>query len=116
MEPTTDYFELVQTYAPMVTIAHHIPGRIRLKLNDTNADIDIRQGIAHARRFSDVWQGIPGIRSAKLNLLAKSCTVEYDVDQIPFGGWADLLSGVRSDDAQKLLGILQKKYETLQCE
>jgi hypothetical protein len=94
-------FERFQSYIPLIRIAHHIPGRIRFKLNQ--ADARIQQLAGQAGHFGAVWQGVPGIRSAKLNLLARSCTVEYDPQLIPFQAWPDLLDGVRSDAAQRLL-------------
>jgi hypothetical protein len=106
-----DDFDRVQAYAPMLQIAHHIPGRIRLKL--CGANDKIKSLAAYAKRFDDLWRDIPGIRSARLNLVARSCTVEYDDALIPFRAWPDLLGGARSDEALKLLGILKQKFETL---
>lgn len=106
-----DDFERLQAYTPMIQIAHHIPGRIRLKLNGT--DTGMKQVAVYAKRFGDAWRDIPGIRSAKLNLVARSCTVEYDRNLIPFSAWPDLLGGVRSSEALELLGIFKRKYETL---
>ncbi len=107
-------FERLQAYVPMIQIAHHIPGRIRLKLN--GSDTGAKQVASYVKCFDDVWQEIPGIRSAKLNLLARSCTVEYDENLIPFRTWPDLLGGIRSDEALEFLNILKRKYETLQSQ
>jgi hypothetical protein len=47
-------------------------------------DLGIQQLAASTKSFSDVWRDVPGIRSARLNLATWYCTVEYDVDLIPF--------------------------------
>lgn len=104
-------FDRLQVYIPLIRIAHHIPGRIRLKLNHTDAGV--KHVAAYAKRFDDIWQDIPGIRSAKLNLMARSCTVEYDKNLIPFHAWQDLLEGAHSDEALELLALFKRKVGTL---
>ncbi len=62
-----------------VSIAHHIPGRVRLKY---------KLGIlAHFTKFSSremeqVIQKIPALKHYKLNSVTGSLVIEYDVDQI----------------------------------
>ncbi|MEI6896918.1 MAG: hypothetical protein V5786_05425 [Psychromonas sp.] len=62
-----------------VSIAHHIPGRIRLKY---------KLGIlAHFIKFSrkemeQTVQKIPALKHYKLNTVTGSLVIEYDVDQI----------------------------------
>lgn len=104
-----DAFEQLQRFSRNLRIAHHIPGRIRLKLE---ADLDQGQmdAIGDAKRFGKALDDIPGIRSVKLNLLARSCTVEYDTGAIPAAAWPDLLGGVRSPAAETLLDILVAKH------
>jgi len=56
---------------------------------------------------------VPGIRSVKVNLLARSCTLEYDSTMIPAAAWPDFLGGVRSPAAETLLQIVVAKYREL---
>lgn len=107
-----DEFEHFQRFTRYLRIAHHIPGRIRLKLE---ADLDDRQidAIGDARRFGKVLDDVPGIHSVKLNVLARSCTLEYDAKVIPPAAWGDFLEGVRSPASETLLGIVVDKYREL---
>ena len=66
--------------------------------------------LAQARNYRDLLDSIPGIRSVRVNLLARSCTVEYDRAVIPFQAWPDFLAGVRSDEAGVLITIIEEKY------
>lgn len=85
----------------MTRIAHHIPGRVRLKL-DGAAD----GSAAQVRGFIDAVGRVAGIRSVNVNLLARSCVVEYDPAQIEPSAWQDLVDGNRSSPAERLLQAL----------
>ncbi|MDR0701539.1 MAG: hypothetical protein LBF61_03865 [Azoarcus sp.] len=92
----------------LVAIAHHIPGRIRLKL-DTSAEALRRVGLSgiEAGRFGSALGAIPGIRRIHLNKLARSLTVEYDNQTIPDRAWPDLLANRPSPEAAALLERLR---------
>jgi len=105
-----DYF---RQFASKVSIAHHIPGRIRLKLDSVELDAQGRQLLEQASQFQHVLDATPGVKAIRLNLLARSCTIEYDPKIIPAQAWADLLAGVESPAASTLLGIIEQKYEAL---
>ncbi len=107
-----DDFEYFQSFTRYLRVAHHIPGRIRLKLE---IDLDAAQldAIAGAKRFGKAIDRVPGIRSVKVNLLARSCTLEYDSTMIPAAAWPDFLGGVRSPAAETLLQIVVAKYREL---
>lgn len=109
-----DDFEYFHRFARYLRVAHHIPGRIRLKL-DVDPDLDQArlEAVADARRFGRVLDDVPGIRSVKINLLARSCTLEYDRHVIPAAAWPDFLEGVRSPAAETLLRIVATKYREL---
>ena len=70
--------------APHVKIAHHIPGRIRLKMSlsglDTLMETDI-EGIITA---------IPGVLNTRINAFAMSAVIEYDHEQLPYELWVTL--------------------------
>ncbi|MCR6629147.1 MAG: cation transporter [Magnetospirillum sp.] len=92
-------------FAALVHIAHHIPGRVRLKVS---ADADGALAAEEAKRFLRDAAQAAGIRSVNLNLLARSCVVEYDAKMIPPAAWNDLAEGRRSAAAEALLGSIAR--------
>lgn len=85
-------------FAGLARIAHHIPGRVRLKLEGTTED-----GATDVRRFIDAATRAVGIRSVNVNPLARSCVVEYDPALIAPDAWQDMVDGTRSPHAERLL-------------
>lgn len=85
-------------FAGQARIAHHIPGRVRLKL-----DGPAEGSTADVRRFVDAASRASGIRSVSVNPLARSCVVEYDPALIAPSAWQDVVSGTRSPHAERLL-------------
>lgn len=106
---TTDAWRIVERLAPALRIAHQIPGRIRLKLAaDTLAAHPLAAG--EVGRLDAILRGTRGIRRVQLNLLARSCVVEYDPGVIPDTAWPDLLAGRHTAAAAVLAGILREGY------
>ncbi|MDR3212965.1 MAG: cation transporter [Azoarcus sp.] len=99
----------LQRCIALVDIAHHIPGRIRLKLN---ADVEDLRRIGHAgiKRLDDALDAVPGVRRVHLNKLARSIIVEYDNRAIPDRAWPDLLANRFSPEATALLNRLRDGY------
>ncbi len=93
------------TFAAHLRVAHHIPGRIRLKLDEA-AGTAPKAAIDAAMQFSRTVTEVPGIRSVSLNPLARSCVVEYDPARIPPSAWRDLIDGVASEASAALLDAL----------
>lgn len=96
--------EFLNRLAAALTIAHHIPGRVRLKL-DGAAERGLVALADDARALHRALTGAEGIRSVALNPLARSCTIEYDPTVIPPSAWPDLLRGEASAAARTLLRI-----------
>ncbi len=108
--PHADAWQIVRELAPTVAIVHHIAGRIRLKLNaGLPVFADGRQPTLDEVRAA--VEAMNGIRSVRINLLARSCTVEYDEKAIPPTAWNDLLNGTESPAADALVGALRARYE-----
>jgi hypothetical protein len=99
-EPTDESWDIAR-HAVWLRVAHHIPGRIRLKLA-SEVETGLRDALAEVKRFVSAASTAPGIRSVSLNLLARSCLVEYDPAQIAPTAWTDLIAGTRSDEALAL--------------
>lgn len=106
-------------FASRVRIAHHVPGRIRLRLSlgDLVPALDGQEQslIAQANSFKAVLDTIPGVRSIRVNFVARSCTVEYDQGVIPFKAWPDFLAGQLSDEACILKCIIEEKFAEVAC-
>lgn len=104
-------FEELRSALVSVRIAHHIRGRVRFKLGPVPAGLE-----AHARtakRFDAVLVRVPGVHAVRANLLARSCTVDYDVEVIPMEAWADFLAGTESAAAAILECILRDTYRDI---
>ena len=56
---------------------------------------------------------IRGVKNISWNLLARSCTIEYDPAVIPNAAWPDLLAGTDSPAAQTLRTIMDEAHEHL---
>lgn len=66
---------------PHLEVAHHIPGRIRLKilLSGLGAvkDVDLKALVL----------GIPGVLDMRVNASARSVVIEYNQQQLPYEVW-----------------------------
>ncbi len=69
---------------PHAVIAHHIPGRIRLKIS--------LEGVKalNGRMNADNPLRIPGILSTRINRFARSVIIDYDDRKIPYDLWERL--------------------------
>jgi hypothetical protein len=97
--------DAVRMIAGLLRIAHHIPGRVRFKL-EGQAGMGMAEAIETAKSFVACVSGMAGIRSVALNPLARSCLVEYDPAIISSSTWEDLIGGTRSAAADTLVNTL----------
>lgn len=102
---TTPTDPLLHDIVGRLRIAHHVPGRIRLKL-DGDLSAPQAQAIGDAQRLINSLAVLPGIRKVGLNLMARSCTIEYDPARIAPAGWEHVVSGVDSPQAGALIALL----------
>jgi uncharacterized circularly permuted ATP-grasp superfamily protein len=56
---------------------------------------------------------MPGVRSVRVNALARSCLVEYDPSVIPDQAWKDFIAGRSSSSADILKQILRDIYQEI---
>lgn len=94
----------------LLRIAHHIPGRIRLKL-ETSAGGELAAAAADIAALNRALSAAPAIRSVSVNHLALSCTITYDPAAIPPSAWTDLLAGTASPGAEALLRLVTAPAE-----
>lgn len=103
-------WQFIERFASRASIAHHIPGRVRIKLDIGTAEISGLRGF-HPEHLRDALNGIRGVFGVRFNALARSCTVEYDHGVIPAAAWEDMLACRRTPAAEILVGILHEKYQ-----
>lgn len=103
----------IRQFAEQLQIAHHIPGRVRLKLPAQSLGALDTSLLQVARGFQGSLHQIEGIREVRLNPLAFTCIVEYDPQHIVPQAWSDLIAGVASPAAEGLWSRLSHKYQEL---
>jgi len=76
--------DTLMTLAPHAEIAHHIPGRVRLKI--------LLSGFAVARKLDlkGLTKSIPGVLKLRLNLFARSIVIDYDQEKLSPRLWEDI--------------------------
>ena len=96
-----------------VEIAHHIPGRIRLKV-DAEALSTLALAPGKTQSLFNQLGRTKGIRALSVNPAARSCLIEYDPVIIAPQGWTDLVRGEISEEAAELLKAFEdaEPYET----
>ncbi len=110
--------EKLHYFSSCVEIAHHIPGRIRLRLildNLSLSDESVQALIMRFQNFKEVLNNIPGVHSIRINAIARSCTIEYDHKIIPFQAWVDFFNDIDSEAGSVLNKIFKNKYEEIIC-
>ena len=107
--PQTPPGVVLAHFRPWLTIAHQVPGRLRLKLGGVSFEgADNRSDTINA-----ALKRIRGVKNISWNLLARSCTIEYDPAVIPNTAWPDLLANADTPAAQTLRTILDEAHEQL---
>lgn len=72
---------LLVTLAPHTRIAHHQPGRIRLKISPSAL------GIINSTDLGGMVAAIPGVLDYRVNLSARSIVINYDRERLPYDVW-----------------------------
>ncbi|MDR0528655.1 MAG: cation transporter [Zoogloeaceae bacterium] len=107
-EKTTPPADFLRRAADFATIAHHVPGRVRLKLNVKPEDLrDLERSGFNPDALDDFFSSVSGVRRIHLNKLARSITVEYDNQVIPDQFWPNLLSPPAAPEALAFMARLQ---------
>ena len=102
-------WQVVRQFAPYTRIVHHIAGRIRLKLL-ADAPASEKMAELSPERIRAALETIPGMRRVSFNLLARSCTLEYDPVVIAQDAFPDLIAGRETTSTQELLAALRARH------
>jgi len=82
-------FNLLMEFRQYLTVAHHVPGRIRVKFSlKLLGDPRAKQVVDSA----GTRELPPAIRSIRFNALGRSVVVEYDTDALDPGKLEELLT------------------------
>ena len=82
-------------------IAHHIPGRIRLRFNQSIlARLPKLNGIE--KEIQKVANQIEAIKNIRLNLFAGSVVVQYDTDILPPDFWQEVVAEKDIEQLKKM--------------
>lgn len=73
-----------------LSIVHHLPGRIRLRLGAALWGSAAR---IERDRFKALLDGLEGIRDIRVNVAVASVVIEYDPEQVPPESWETLVRG-----------------------
>ena len=79
--PLATVTEQLVRLAPHMQLAHHIPGRIRLRIHDSGMDT------AREIDIHEVARSVPGIKGIRLNPFNRSVIIEYDSVRFPPDLW-----------------------------
>ena len=86
-----------------LAIAHHIPGRIRLRLKGAAL---LQAGSIDTGALEQLLSAIDGIGEIRLNAAAGSVVIGYRIKRIPPETWGKLLQGPDEEALETLRGLL----------
>lgn len=99
----------LMSIVPHAVIAHHIPGRIRLKIS--------LEGVKalNGRMNADDPLRVPGIVNTRVNRFARSIVIDYDPKKIPYELWERLghikeRSEAAADVVKQLRSVLAEEH------
>ena len=104
-ESLSTIVDFLMKLAPHTQIAHHIPGRIRLKI--AVSALDLIQGVD----VEALLARLPGVKNLRINPPAMSAIVEYDQRLLPFDLWERL---VKAPHRPELEAEVRKQLEGLE--
>ena len=96
------------SFAGRVEIAHHIPGRVRLRLRAGGGAL-AAVAASEGRALLDRLRALEGVRAVSVNPAARSCAVEYDAAAIPPRVWDDLAAGRMTEEVRRHLARALRK-------
>ncbi|SIR57622.1 hypothetical protein SAMN05880558_11765 [Aeromonas sp. RU39B] len=106
------HIEQLRAITRYLSIAHHIPGRIRLKMKLEALASREFDAIGQVGQLRAMIESMPGIRDLRVNPAALSCVVEYDQSELPASLWESLIKGEECDAVHALLERIALHYQT----
>ena len=81
---TSTIIDDLMCLAPHTEIAHHIPGRVRIKVLPSGYEMALNMDT------DELIRCIPGITRIKVNPASRSLVIEYDQERLPYELWEKL--------------------------
>lgn len=103
----------LQDLCRFLSIAHHIPGRIRIRLDRSAFSSAAGFSLDLLETFLDSLERLEGIEEVRLNAPALSCTIVYDQLRIESDAWDALLEGRSHRTAGDLAALVLDTAEGL---
>lgn len=95
---SNNLFDKLGTLSHLITVVHHIPGRIRLKFNPAILKELGDEGLSE---LEGIKTQLEGIKDVKLNKMARSVTLQYDPKVLPASFFEALLQGERTPELER---------------
>ncbi len=106
-----ELIDAIVELAPHVRVAHHVAGRIRLKILPLGVEMLTRRQHESGSADSPV-ERLPGVRKLRTNPIARSVVVEYDEEVLTNDLWTALeLARIKPNHADKLRDLLRATFE-----
>lgn len=97
--------------APHLVVAHHVPGRARLKVLPRGVEL-LKERKKDSGSLDIPVKHLPGVRKLRTNYLARSVVVEYDADVLTNEVWTALeLVRQRPDQMDHFRQLLERLFE-----
>ncbi len=84
MEGPEEIVKKLLHLAPHLEVAHHVPGRIRLRIRASGLGLVLHYNV------DDVMRNIPGVTGIRINAPAKSVVIEYNERHLPVSLWKNV--------------------------
>jgi hypothetical protein len=105
LSPVAAYRRQLLELHPYVKVAHHLPGRLRVQAHSGEAASRVLK--RNAEVCMDALRRLfPGVRSVRLNLMAGSLLVEYDLKLMPYALVDAFFRTTSFEQAEELLDRL----------
>lgn len=88
----------IYDFLKLLSVAHHIPGRVRLKLTKPIEAQQLGFNMSDLDSLIEALRKCQGIRSASVNKISLSCTIDYDPEMIHDEAWLQLVSNQQAEE------------------
>ncbi|OPX40024.1 MAG: hypothetical protein B1H13_08475 [Desulfobacteraceae bacterium 4484_190.3] len=100
-------FKILTQLRRHLSMAHHVPGRIRIKFNSSLSDYP------QATEILNSFKSLPGIKNVRINFLGRSFVIEYDRKRIHPDLLQEFFTTEDFSQAQTIAGELAKQFNLI---